>query len=268
MKSRYTGLWMLLVLALLTITIISFLEKDINILGVKIKKSPIAEKLTTRYLSSEEKKAVEVAKLAELEEKVKPQENPIDTSSQVFLFIGDSMTQNLALRASAYARQNGHKIHTVNWDSSGTRIWAQSDTLDGYIERFKPTFIFISLGSNELYIRNLDPYREHVKTILSKIGDIPYVWIGPPNWKPDEGINDMLMDETAPGTFFLSEGIELARKRDKIHPTREASALWFDSVARWIPKSAHPIRLETPSDSITSSSRLSHTNIIYLKAKH
>lgn len=268
MKSRYTGLWMLLVLALLTITVISFIESDISLFGVKIKKSPIAEKLTTRYLTAEEKEAEKEEKLAELEEKAKPQENPVDTSSQVMLFIGDSMTQNLALRASAYARHNGHKIHTINWDSSGTRIWAQSDTLDGYIKRFNPTYIFISLGSNELYIRNLEPYRGYVKTILGKIGDIPYVWIGPPNWKPDEGINDMLMGETAPGTFFRSEGIELARKRDKIHPTREASAIWFDSVARWMPKSAHPIRLETPPDSITSTSKLSHTNIIYLKAKH
>lgn len=258
---------MLLVIALLLITVISFVD-DITILGVKIKKSPIAEKLTSEYLTAEEIKQAEEEKHEELQMKAKPQENPVDTTPQVMLFIGDSMTQNLAVRASAYARQNGHTIHTINWDSSGTRIWAQTDTLDAFIKRFDPTIIFISLGSNELYIRNLAPYREYVKTILAKIGKIPYVWIGPPNWKPDEGINDMLMDETAPGTFFRSEGIELARKSDKIHPTRDAAAVWFDSIARWMPKSAHPIRLETPSDSITGTTKLSHTNIIYLKAKH
>lgn len=258
---------MLLVVALLIITVISFVD-DISIFGVKIKKSPIAEKLTTQYLTAEEIKEVEEKKQVELEQKAKPQENPVDTTPQVMLFIGDSMTQNLAIRASAYARQNGHTIHTINWDSSGTRIWSQCDTLDNYIKRFKPTIIFVSLGSNELYVRNLDPFREYVKTILAKIDTIPYVWIGPPNWKPDEGINDMLMDETAPGTFFRSEGIELARKKDKIHPTRDAAAVWFDSIARWMPKSAHPIRLQTPSDSITATTKLSHTNIIYLKAKH
>lgn len=258
---------MLLASALLVIAIISFAD-DISFFGIKLKKSPIAETLSKKYLTSEEQHQEEIEKKVALEEKAKPQENPVDTTPQVILFFGDSMTQNLALRASAYARQNGHKIHTVNWDSSGTRIWSQSDTLDHYIERFHPTFVFISLGSNELYIRHLDKYREYVKTILSKIGDIPYVWVGPPNWKPDEGINDMLQSETAPGTFFRSAGIEMARKRDQIHPTRDAAAIWFDSIARWMPRSAHPIRLETPSDSISRTSRLSHTNIIYLKAQH
>lgn len=258
---------MLLVTALLFFVFISFAD-DISIFGIKLKKSPIADNLTSTYLTTQEKQQVQQQKLAVIEEKQKPQDNPIDTLPQVFLFFGDSMTQNLALRAAAYARANGHEIHTVNWDSSGTRIWSQCDTLDNYIKRFNPTFIFVSLGSNELYIKHLDNYREYVRTILSKIGDIPYIWIGPPNWKPDEGINDMIAEETRPGSFFLSEGIELARKKDQIHPTRDASAIWFDSIARWIPKSAHPIRLELPSDSISSSTKLRHTNIIYLKAKH
>lgn len=258
---------MLLVLALLVFVIISFAD-DISLFGIRVKKSPIADNLTTSYLTTQEKKVIQEKKQLALEEKEKPQENPVDTTPQVFLFFGDSMTQNLALRASAYARQNGHRIHTVNWDSSGTRIWSQCDTLDNYIKRFNPTFIFISLGSNELYIRNLDRYRAYVRAILAKIGDIPYVWIGPPNWKPDEGINDMLAEETRPGSFFRSEGIKLARKRDQIHPTRDAAAIWFDSIARWIPGSSHPIRMEIPSDSITATSKLSHTNIIYLKAQH
>lgn len=259
---------MLLVVALAVITLISFLDDDITIGGIKVKKSPIAKTLREKYLTTEEKQKAEEIRQEALVQKARPQENPIDTAPQVFLFIGDSMTQNLSIRAAAYAKQNGHKIHTINWDSSGTRIWAQSDELDNFIEKYHPTFIFISLGSNELYIRNLDPYREYVRTILKKIGDIPYVWIGPPNWKKDEGINDMLLEETAPGTFFRSEGIQLARKSDQIHPTRDAAVIWFDSVARWIPKSAHPIRLTIPSDSITKSTKLKDTNIVYLKAKH
>ena len=267
MKSKYTGLWLLLVCGLIVIAGISFLD-DISFFGVKIKKSPIAERLTRQYLTSEEKLEAEIAKNQERNLKIKAQENPVDTTPQILLFIGDSMTQNLARRAAAYARQNGHEIHTVNWDSSGTRIWSNSDTLDYYISKFHPTYIFVSLGSNEMYVRNVDPYREHVRKILNKIGNIPYVWIGPPNVEPDKGFNDMLVDETAPGTFFRSEGIKMERQRDKIHPTKEAAAIWFDSIARWIGKSAHPIRLNIPSDSISNSTLLKHTNIIYLKAKH
>ena len=267
MKFKYTGIWLLFASALLLITVISF-AGDISIFGIKVKKAPIAEKLTEKYLTTEEKAAQDSIRSRILEEKSKPQENPVDTAPQAFLIFGDSMTQNLALRLAAYARQNGHTIHTVHWDSSGTRIWSQCDTLDNLIARYHPSFIFVSLGSNELYIRHLDKYREYVRTILAKIDTIPYVWIGPPNWKPDEGIGDMLREETAPGCYFSSAGIELPRKRDQIHPTRDGAAIWFDSIARWIPKSAHPIRLLTPADSIVASTKLKHTNIVYLKALH
>lgn len=266
-KSKYTGLWLILSVALLIIAFISFID-DVSFFGMKIKKSPIAEKLTNQYLSTEEKEKIEKNKKAELAAKAKPQVNPVDTNPQVFLFFGDSMTENLAVRGAAYAKQNGHKIYTVNWDSSGTRIWSQCDTLDQYIKKYEPTFIFISLGSNELYIRDVGPYREYVQTIIKKIGNIPYIWIGPPNWKPDQGINDMLMDENKPGTFFLTNGMELPRRKDNIHPTREGGAMWFDSIVRWMPKSAHPIRMKVPVDSISESVKLSDTNIIYLKAQH
>lgn len=267
MKSKYTGLWLLLALGLTLFTVISFAD-DLEFFGIRVKKAPIAEKLIGEYLSTEEIKLQKEALEQELAEKAKPQENPVDSAPQVFLIFGDSMTQNLSLRLAAYARQNGHKIHAVNWDSSGTRIWAQCDTLDQLIRRFNPTFIFVSLGSNELYIKHLDNYRGYVRSILSKIDTIPYIWIGPPNWKPDEGINDMIQEETAPGSFFLSAGIELPRKSDQIHPTREGAATWVDSIVRWIPKSAHPIVMDFPSDSIASSTRLRHTNIYYLKAVH
>ncbi len=265
MKSKYLGIWSLLAIALVIVCAISFAD-DIYIFGFKLKKAPIASALTSEYLTQEEKQKEQQEAKILLEEQAKPQENPVDSTPQSILIFGDSMTQNLALRLSAYAKQNGHQVHSINWDSSGTRIWAQTDTLYRYIREFKPSFIFVALGSNELYIRNLDKYKEYVETILKKIGDIPYVWIGPPNWKPDEGINDMLQATTAPGTYFRSEGIKLDRKKDQIHPTRDAAAIWFDSIARWMPHSAHPIKLDFPADSIHA--KLSDTNIIYLKAKH
>ncbi len=101
----------------------------------------------------------------------------------------------------------------------------------------------------------------YVKKILSCIGDIPYVWIGPPNWNEDTGINDMLEATCKKGSFFRSAGMEFKRKKDKIHPTREASALWIDSIMRWMPKSAHPILAEVPSDTL----RKSPNHVIFIK---
>ncbi len=266
MKFRYTGLWLLLAVSLLIITAISFVD-DIYIGSVKLKKSPIAENLTKEYKTTEEiQKQKEIA-LAKAEEKVKPLSSPVDSAPQSFLIFGDSMSQNIALRIAAYAKQNGHTLHTINWDSSGTRIWSRTDTLDYYIDKYKPTYIFVSLGGNEAYARNLDTYRDFVTKLLHKIGDIPFVWIGPPSLKEEHGFSDMLLETLPKGTFFRSDGLELARRKDKVHPTVEAAAYQIDSLVRWMKYSAHPILMDYPADSIAKT-KISDTNITYLKPLH
>ena len=52
-----------------------------------------------------------------------------------------------------------------------------------------------------------DKRRKYVKKIVADIDTIPYLWIGPPNWKPDTGINELVADETDAGCFFLSDGM-------------------------------------------------------------
>lgn len=263
MKSKYTPLWLLLAAALLLITAISFLD-DFAVFGVKIKKAPIAERLMASQADSAAVRQQEMA--AEI--KAKPQENPVDSAPQSFLIFGDSMSQNLALRLAAYARQNGHTIHTVNWDSSGTRIWSKTDTLDKYIKEYRPTFIFVSLGGNESGTKHPEGVRPNVEALLQKIGDIPFVWIGPPSLRePDHGFMDMLAATLPAGTFFRSDGLELERRRDRIHPTQKAAAYQVDSLARWIRHSAHPILMDTPADSVAQTT-LRDINIIYLKPRH
>lgn len=259
MKSRYIGVWLLLSVSLIVVAGISFLD-DTSICGFELKKSTIAESLL------KENRLPDVyAEVVDTIDSVPPvviQEVVVDTLPQNIMIFGDSMLGGLAPRLAKYAKQNGHTLHSVIWDSSTTRLWAETDTLQHFIAEYKPTFIFISLGSNELYLRNPYKWKPYVDRILEKIGDIPYVWIGPPNWKEDSGINDMIAEATKPGTFFRSAGMKFDRKRDKIHPTTKSAALWMDSVARWMPKSAHPILMETPSDSIGKAS----AGIVYLKA--
>ncbi|MDE7181324.1 MAG: hypothetical protein K2N88_09035 [Muribaculaceae bacterium] len=257
-RRPYIGLWLLLAVALAAVTWVAFFE-DIHIGSYTVKKAPIAETIfeTHDEASDTPVKTAEGDTVAPAQVKAE-----LDTLPQVIFIFGDSMTFNLALRLAQYGKQNGHEVHAVNWDSSNTKIWADHDTLAYYINRFHPTQIFISLGSNELYLKKPDMRRPQVKRILDEIGDIPYVWIGPPNWKEDAGINDMIESMCRPGSFFRSAGMEFKRKKDGIHPTREASALWVDSIMRWLPKSTHPFRAETPADSI----RKSNPDIILLKA--
>jgi hypothetical protein len=117
-----------------------------------------------------------------------------------------------------------------------------------YIKRVHPNYIFICLGSNELTVRDIKNKRQKfVDNILAQIGDIPFVWIGPPNWRTDTGINELIRESVPRGCYFKSEGMHFERKKDGAHPTPASAALWMDSVARWMPKhAAHPIVMTAP----------------------
>lgn len=264
MRWNYFGLWLLLVLGLAVIVGFAFIPNDFSIGSYTLKKAPIKAALFPEDTSLADSiaEAADSVALVEAEIAAKPAET--DTVPKSILLFGDSMTYNLALRLSSYAAQNGHTMHAVNWDSSNTKIWADNDTLLYYMKKYNADFIFISLGSNELYFKKPEARLPYVRRILEMIGDRPYVWIGPPNWKEDSGINDMLQATCAPGAFFRSAGMEFKRKKDNIHPTREASALWIDSIMRWIPKSRHPILAEVPADSLGKVK----TNVIFLKARN
>lgn len=254
-KKTYLALWLLLSVALIVVLLVAFSD-DIVIGGKTFRKAPVADLFSTDSLSVELAQAG-TDSIPELIEEIKTDSLP----QSIFIF-GDSMTFNLALRLAQYAKQNGHVINSVNWDSSNTKIWAEHDTLAYYIEKFRPTQIFISLGSNELYISKPETRLPYIKKILEVIDTIPYVWIGPPNWKEDGGINDLLARTCRPGSFFRSAGMEFKRKADHIHPTRSSSASWIDSIMRWLPSSAHPFIAEMPSDSVKKA----NPHIIFLKA--
>lgn len=183
---------------------------------------------------------------------------PVDTASQIILFIGDSMLDGLGPRLAAYAEHNGHKLYNVIWYSSTTETWGKSDKLKSYIERLRPTYIMISLGANELFVKDIASKRQQfVRNILSDIDTIPYLWIGPPNWKEDTGINDLIAANTPRGTFFLSNGMEFRRGKDGAHPTRESAAQWLDSIARWMPDSSlYPIRMTLPEKASGRATRV------------
>lgn len=247
MKSNYSSLWLLLAVALTVVVICSFSD-GLTLMGWQMKKAPVAENLFPAP-------AEEAPLLAEIPDSVPPvdlvvEEPKLDSLPKSILLFGDSMTLNLAFRLAKYATANGHKLHAVNWDSSNTKIWAESDTLRHFIRKYNADYVFISLGSNEVYFKQPDVRLPYVKKILADIGDIPYVWIGPPNWNEDTGINDMLQKACKPGAFFRSQGMKFRRKADHIHPTRSSSASWIDSIMRWMPKSHHPILANAPADTL------------------
>ncbi len=251
MKHPYVGLWLLLAIALGFFTYLSSLD-EIKIFGLEFKPSGLYEAVAATPAKNQD-----TATALKTRDKINTQgqdkdvteKAKCDTTAKNILFIGDSMLEGLSPRMAAYAKANGHKIHSVIWYSSTSEVWGRSNKLRGYISKFKPDFIIICLGANELFVRNIKEKRlKYVKAILKDIGNIPYVWIGPPNWKEDTGINDLISMNASRGSFFLSKNLKFDRSKDGAHPTRKSAIYWMDSVASWMThNSAHPIKMKKPS---------------------
>ncbi len=248
MKRHYIALWLLLLTAFAVFAAISAFDMP-EIAGHKLRSAGIADALTMPFEAETDTIGAEtVVAEADTQEEKSMFPVPCDTTAKTILFIGDSMLEGLGPRLAAYAEQNGHTLYNVIWYSSTSAVWGNSDKLKHYIATVHPDYIFVCLGANELFVSNIaEKRRGFVRKMVADIDTIPYVWIGPPNWKPDTGINDLIASETAPGTFFLSNGMHFDRTKDGAHPTRTSAALWMDSVARWMPDHcAHPIRMEKP----------------------
>lgn len=250
MKASYKGTWWLLATAFLLLFAVSAADGRISFFGYE----PKASDMYTRLLGSRQEQPtagpetkVVPAELQELQEEKRPE---LDTLPKTILLFGDSMLEGLSPRLAAYCRASGHRLYTVIWYSSTSERWGSTDRLRRYIDKLRPDYIFVSLGANELFVSNIiDKRTRYVKKMLSDIDTIPYVWIGPPNWKEDTGVNRMIRDNAAPGCFFLSDGMHFNRKKDGAHPTASSASRWMDSVVRWMPEHcAHPILLRVPTE--------------------
>lgn len=175
---------------------------------------------------------------------------PLDTTRKNILFIGDSMLERLSPRIAAYAEENGHQMNTVIWYGSSTEVWATSGRAKECIQKYRPDYIIISLGGNELFVNDIIARRtKYVKQIVAEFADIPYVWIGPPNWKKDTGINKMIQSVVPKGNFYLSYTPDqhYDRAKDGAHPTPASAAKWADRICKWIvEESNNPIMLNLP----------------------
>ena len=160
------------------------------------------------------------------------------------------MLERLSPRIAAYAEENEHQMNTVIWYGSSTEVWATSGRVKECIQKYRPDYIIISLGGNELFVNDIIARRtKYVKQIVADFAGIPYVWIGPPNWKKDTGINKMIQSVVPKGNFYLSYTPDqhYERAKDGAHPTPASAAKWADRICKWIvEESNNPIVLNLP----------------------
>lgn len=260
MKRDYIALWAILVSAFLLFLIFSTCD-SVEIAGIKLKSSKMAESVLGKTDTDSVPPAVTAtADTESTEESVKEEETRrvLDDSPKTVLIIGDSMLEGLSMRLGAYCQASGDTLYSVIWYSSTSELYGESRLISDYIAKYHPDYIFLSLGGNELFVSDVAEKRDkHVKSILAEIGDIPYLWIGPPNWKPDTGINEVIRKNAPEGCYFRSSGLKLDRKRDGAHPTPESAAAWMDSIIRWMPDHArYVLPLKQPAEQSVRPYRL------------
>jgi lysophospholipase L1-like esterase len=242
----YFGLIVLLIIPIIFLTLNSFAKEDIRIGKVVLQKANIADYFRKTPDPIAEEPIAYISDSIAMSEK----DSIIhDTLPQRIFFFGDSMLEGLSRRMVQYAAENGHELLNLIWVSSTTKIYAEHiDTLVHFMREFQPTYIIICLGGNELFVKDLKLRDSYIKTILQTIDTIPYVWIGPPNWKEDTGINDLIKTNVGDSRFFLSKRLDFRRADDGTHPTYASAAKWLDSVAFWMRDSIqHRILMELPS---------------------
>ena len=194
------------------------------------------------------------------EEKTAAQVVHVDSTSQNILLMGESMVEGLAKPFANYCAANGHQFNSVCWYSSTTRHWVQTDTLEYFLNKFNPSYVFVTIGGNEQFLSNLESREQFIKQIIRRIGDRKLVWLGTPAWKKDTGINDLTRRIVGDDRYFDARNLNIKRKKDGAHPTPESSSLWMDSIAAWIssPRTRYPIVFSHYSDTVKSM----HLNIL------
>jgi hypothetical protein len=180
-----------------------------------------------------------------------PPEYRTDSGSQRILLIGDSMSKWLRYRLGDYCKANGHGLYTVTWVSGNTEWFAQYDTLDYYIEKNNISYVFLILGANELFIKDFAKHRAaYVDKIIGRLSEVKWIWVGPPNWKKDKGINNYLLEKLSDKKFFVSKDLKFNRQADGMHPTVASCSMWVDSIVSWIKHtSTSRIKLNIPDSS-------------------
>ena len=249
--SRWLIVWagLSIFIPLLVIYIYSCSDNSVKIGSLEIKQV-LGNQDVDLLIQEIDKSKKQIAKKPMIKVLLDSNGNPYlnDTTKHRILLIGDSEIGGLRYAINDYCRENGHKIVlAVEWYSATTFNFGRSDTIDKIIEKYKPTYIFMVLGLNELYAKDLKARKIAANQLAEKLKGIPYTWIGPANWEEDFGLNKVYESSAEPGAYFMSKDLTLSRSRDGRHPDNKGYRLWFDSIASWVQTSAkYKIKMKVP----------------------
>lgn len=153
-------------------------------------------------------------------------------AGKTVLHVGDSMVGgSLGLTKALEARftAEGSKFVRDYKVSESIVSYDKSSKLKELLAKHNPDIVIITLGTNDVFVPYPAAMAGNVKNIASRVGTRECYWLGPPTWKPDTGIVQVLKDNVAPCRFYDASNLKLQRAGDGIHPTDRGGADWATS---------------------------------------
>lgn len=164
-------------------------------------------------------------------------------AGKVVLHVGDSMvggTWGLTKALEQRFAAEGAKLVRDYKVSESIVSYDHSPKLKTLIEKHRPDIVIITLGTNDVFVPYPASMAGNIQNIVKRVGRRECFWMGPPTWKPDTGIVNVLKDNVAPCKFFDSSNLRLKRGGDGIHPTERGGEEWATSFWTYFRPGAVP----------------------------
>ena len=143
---------------------------------------------------------------------------------------GDSMVGGgLCLALGPKYTAEGTRFVRDVWEAASIIAFDDSDHIPRLIAKYDPDLVLVTLGANDVFALHPEVLGRHIDGVVKKIGQRDCYWIGPPAWKGDRGLVDVIRAHASPCRFFDSSRLVLERRADGIHPTDKAGRVWADA---------------------------------------
>ena len=194
---------------------------------------------------------------------------PIDMTGQRVLLMGDSLGVGVGpllekeLRALGISAFKNISVGGKNIAQFSDNKHAEGRSFEKAMAEYRPTIVFISLGTNDEAIRRIkggDPRwftpasyaknlvgpnfsvakqrRKAIARLAGKLSGVKSIFIGPPAsdpplWPMDREFRNLL-ESTWRGSYFNTEAAAPQKCGDRIHLTGSGYKSWASAIANWI----------------------------------